>query len=200
MRRNFYYVASDLYLEAPVRPWLSAVATGRIENVPALPQPLQTGGEATLGMKVSRRLSARTVGALQAVAAWRDDADPACAGVASEFRGLYGVGLGKTFFNFEAGARVKSGGCTRGRYEATVGYKPGTRWLLLGQAFMDDDLTGGADVKAQASFVRYSKKGVGLQLGGRFGLGEGGEKALLIGVWTGGRRKAAPAEPEPPPS
>lgn len=181
-----------------MRPWLSAVATGRIETVPALPQRQRTGAEATLGLKFSKRLSAHTVGAVQAVAAWRDDTDPACAGVASEVRGLYGVGAGKVFLNLEAGARLKAGGCTRGRYEATIGYKPGKRWLALAQTFMDDDLTGGADVKAQASFVRYSKKGVGLQLGGRFGFGAGGERALLIGVWTGGRRKAAPAEPEPP--
>jgi hypothetical protein len=93
------------------------------------------------------------------------------------------------FVNIEAAYRAQDGGCHRGRYDLTVGWRPATTWLGLGQVFVDRDLSLGENgqqtVKLQLSAVSFLSGTSGVQLGYRAGIGEAaGDNALVLGWWS----------------
>ncbi len=192
VRGRFYNTAYNLYTDTPITPHVSVVASGRYEITPQRPSSVRDVGEALLALKLGRRLSARSVAAVQIGPNWRNDLDPDCSGLGGEARALLGVSRGPAFLDVQAGARFQSTDCVRALYQATLGYRPTPRWLGLAQVFVDDDLLQGSNTNAQLSLVRSNAKGVGLQLGARFGFGDAPERTLVVGYWRKlGRKKPA---------
>jgi hypothetical protein len=104
-----------------------------------------------------------------------------------EARALAGIAStgGRSFANVEAAYRY-SPGCNHARYELTGGYRPGGRWLTLAQAFVDDDLNFAETIKAQATIVRFTESGRGVQFSLRFRVDDGAviEPTLILGYWS----------------
>lgn len=192
VRGRFYNTAYNLYVDVPVHQRVSVVGTGRYEITPARPSSVRDVGEALLALKVGAKLAARTVGAIQIGPTWRNDLDPDCSGFGGEARALVGHSRGRAFVDVQAGVRFQSSECVRAFYQATLGYRPARRWLGLAQVFVDDDLLQGSNTNVQASLVRTNAKGVGLQLGARFGFGAAAERTLVLGYW----RKIGRADPK----
>lgn len=183
VRGRFYNTANTLYFDAPVSGRVSVVGSGRYEISPARPSSVRDVGEAQLSLKLGRHLGAGGALAIAAGPSWRNDLDPDCSGFGGEGRILLGASRGPAFFDVQAGARVQSRNCARAFYQASLGYRPAKNWLGLAQVFVDDDLQRGSNTKGQFSLVRTNKKGVGLQIGARFGFGEDAERTLVIGTW-----------------
>lgn len=149
--------------------------------------------EADIDLKVATFRGRRTALALQAGVTWRADPTDGCSDVGAEVRALAGRSSksGRSFLNAEAAVRADGdGGCAHARYELTAGMRPNARWLRLAQVFVDDDLEFGQTVKAQASLVRFTRKGRGLQLSLRFRVDDGAvtEPTLILGYWSAARR------------
>lgn len=147
--------------------------------------------EADLGIKVLGYRTDRIALAVQGAATWRSEVETGCPDLGGELRVLAGRASrsGRTFLNGEAAYRYANG-CTHVRYEATAGWRPNERWLGLGQVFVDDDLRFGETIKAQASLVRFSAKGRGLQISARFRVQDGDviEPTIILGYWSANRR------------
>lgn len=195
VRGRFYNTAYNLYADVPVRPRLSVVATGRYEITPARPSSVRDVGEAMLALKAGMPLGSRAVGAVQFGPTWRNDLDPDCSGFGGEARALVGLTHGRAFLDVQAGARIQSSACVRALYQATLGYRPSRDWLGLAQVFVDDDLLQGSSTTTQISLVRNNAKGVGLQIGARFGFGAQAERTFVLGYWRRFGRANQPAKP-----
>lgn len=147
--------------------------------------------EADLGVKVLGYRTDRIALALQGGVTWRSETEPACPDVGGEIRGLAGrsSASGKTFLNGEAAYRYANG-CSHARYEVTAGWRPNDTWLALGQVFIDDDLRYGETIKAQASLVRFTTRGRGLQISARIQVQDGDviEPTIILGYWSAKRR------------
>lgn len=197
VRGRFYNTANSLYFDAPISRSFSVVGSGRYEISPARPSSVRDVGEAQLTVKAGRQFGAGFVGAVQAGPTWRNDLDPDCSGFGGEARALLGASRGKAFFDVQVGARVQSRDCARAFYQASLGYRPAKNWLGLAQVFVDDDLQKGSNTKGQFSLVRTNKKGVGLQIGARLGIGGEAERTLVIGTWRKlGRAKRQTGAPQ----
>ncbi|MDX2234886.1 MAG: hypothetical protein NW200_10355 [Hyphomonadaceae bacterium] len=147
--------------------------------------------EADAGLKARLWRDGRTALAAQIGPTWRSAPPPGCAQNGGESRALAGRSGrgGRSFVNLEVAYRYNPG-CSHVRYEATYGHRTGSRWLWLAQVFADDDLRFGETIKAQATMVRFSKAGRGLQLSARIQLdgAEVIEPTLIVGYWSGARR------------
>ena len=152
----------------------------------------QQRDEADIDAKVAAYRGRRLALALQTGVTWRAEPLDGCGEVGGEARALAGLSSrsGRSFVNGEAAIRVASGGCAHVRYELTAGLRRNARWLGLGQIFVDDDLAFGETIKAQASLVRFSRKGRGLQLSLRLRVDDGAvtEPTLILGYWSAARR------------
>lgn len=97
---------------------------------------------------------------------------------------------GRFFATGGIGARAQGHDCIHARYDLTLGVKPHSRVLGLAQVFVDDDLTFGETLKAQASVVAFERNGRGVQLGVRMRLdaGEFIEPTVLLSYWSALRR------------
>ncbi|MGE3142357.1 MAG: hypothetical protein AB7L65_03470 [Hyphomonadaceae bacterium] len=184
------YVETQYYWERPltprraliIRPWLQTEKSAR-ETL--------TRGEVQIAAKAIVAQTRRTVTAVQASALWRSDPAPGCSEGGGEARMLGGLSSedGRAFANAEIGARFAAGGCTDGRFDLTLGYRPGGRWLALAETFTDQPYEGAASVKAQLSLVRYLRSGAGVQFGARVRVDGGGEEgALVLAFWGAPRR------------
>ena len=179
---------SDIFVEAPVGRRYALV--GHTLNT------RDTFGaqtdEADIDFKVAAFRGRRSALALQAGVTWRDEPLDGCEAVGGEVRALAGMSsrTGRSFLNGEAAIRVAGGGCAHARYELTAGLRPNARWLGLGQVFVDDDLDFGETIKAQATLVRFTRKGRGLQLSLRLRVNDGAvtEPTLIFGYWSKARR------------
>jgi hypothetical protein len=88
----------------------------------------------------------------------------------------------------EAAGRALEGGCEGERLDITAGYHAGRNWLALGQIFFDAPQDGEESIKAELTFVRFTRRGRGFQIGVRARLdGEDAEPALVLGLWRGPR-------------
>lgn len=181
------YLESSAYLEAPTSRDFAFVASGWAGS----DDPIGTGwdglrGEAALGVKKAVAEGPRHALAVQATAVWRSDAEAGCSEVGAEARFMGGTsfGEGRGFVNLEAGVRSFGGGCTTGRYELAVGYRPTPRLMTLAQIYADDT-TGDEAVRAQLSLVRFGEdERIGFQIGVRARVdGEDAEPALVLGLW-----------------
>lgn len=147
--------------------------------------------ETDAGLKVAVHRGTRTAAALQLSGTYVSAPTvPGCDRWGGEARGLAGISSrnGRSFANIEAAYRY-SPGCNHARYEVTGGYRPGVRWLSLAQVFVDDDLQFGETIKAQASLVRFTKAGRGVQLSVRFRVDDSAviEPTLILGYWSRSR-------------
>lgn len=178
---------TDVYLEQPFADGFAAV--GRTftfdDNFGG------AGDEADAGVKARLWRGARSALALQASATWQSEPIEGCAEKGGELRALAGTASrsGRSFVNLEAGYRY-SPSCPHVRYEATYGRRPSERWLLLGQAFVDDDVHFGETIKLQATAVRFSRAGRGVQLSVRMRVDGANviEPTLIVGYWSAARR------------
>ncbi len=129
--------------------------------------------------------------ALQGGVTWRSEVETGCPDVGGELRALAGrsSARGRVFLNGEAAYRYANA-CTHVRYEVTAGWRPGERWLGLGQIFVDDDLRFGETIKAQATLVHFNGRGRGLQISARVRVQDGDviEPTLILGYWSAKRR------------
>jgi hypothetical protein len=144
--------------------------------------------ETDAGLKVALHRGRRTALALQGSGTYVSAPTvPGCDRWGGEARALAGVSSqnGRRFANLEAAYRY-SPGCSHARYELTGGYRPGSRWLSLAQAYVDDDLKFGETIKAQASLIRFTEKGRGVQISLRFRVDDGAviEPTLILGYWS----------------
>lgn len=176
----------------------------------------QGGGDgvahrSALALKVKAHHGPRWAVSAQAGPLYGADAGGGCAGAGGEVRAgvgrSFGTGLGRgverslgriagqarrlrsgaVFGALELAYRAQ-GGCAHALREATIGYEPEHKWLLLGQAFEDRDLHGTETVKVQISAVRF-RRARGVQVGVRVRVdGADPEPAVIIGVWRRERR------------
>ncbi len=181
------FLESQIYSETPIGEALAFVAKPWIETSETI-DGAEVRGEAQVGLKTILRRQGRFVTAAQGTALWRSDReDVDCGRLGGEVRGLAGVSTrgGRAFVNAEAGVRTLEGGCARGRFDLTFGYRPSERWLALAEAFTDAPEVGRSTTKAQFSIVRLNDRGRGIQAGVRFDAEDpAAEPALLIGFWS----------------
>jgi hypothetical protein len=134
----------------------------------------------------------RSVVSVQSGVIWDSAPGGECGEWGGDARLLAGAATtgGRYFASAELGARVQGDDCVHARYELTLGAKPHRRLLGLAQVFMDDDLTYGETLKAQASLVAFERSGRGLQLGVRVQFDGNGdiEPTILLSYWSALRR------------
>ncbi|WP_395648051.1 hypothetical protein [Terricaulis sp.] len=174
------------YIEVPITARISSVSTGWGEWAEADPTNGRT--EATLGIKYAILRTEHAAMAVQAGAIWNINPNEGCSEGGAEVRWLGGMNLSdRSFANLEIAARGLEGGagCLGSRAELTLGHQFGSRWLGMGQAFVDSPLDGDDSIKVQASLVRFGADGRrGIQLGLRARLDGGApEPALVLGLW-----------------
>jgi len=184
-RDEALFLESQLYLEAPVGQRASVVLRPWLENGETVGE---YGWRAEIegGVKAALLRTSNAAVAVQASAVWRSDPDEGCAEGAGELRALGGVSFaqGRGFVNAETAARVHDGGCPAGRLDLTIGYRPATNWLGMAETFVFAPEGREAAVKAQFSVVRFTERGLGLQLGVRMRVdGEDPEPALVLAFW-----------------
>jgi hypothetical protein len=147
--------------------------------------------ESLVALKALAHRGPRFAAAVQAGVTWRSEPDPECTPTGGEVRMMAGMSSrgGGQFGNVEAAYR-EAGGCAHARYEVTWGVRPRRDWLLLGQVFADDDLRFAETVKVQATAVRFTRKGRGLQLGVRLRVDgvDVIEPTIIVGYWSAARQ------------
>ncbi len=151
--------------------------------------PSGSGADGQGSIKWSVLNSGQTALALQGGAIWSYEPSAACDGWGAEARALAGRSTGDVFVNVEAAYRTQEQGCHRGRYDLSIGWRPTTNWLGLGQVFVDRDLSLGENgqqtIKLQLSAVGFVSDAGGMQLGYRVGIGEAaGDHAIVLGWWS----------------
>jgi hypothetical protein len=187
-RKQGRYYEADLYHEQALTARFGLVGQARLDSAD-LYEPSGWRGDGQAAIKWSVLSSGQTALALQGGALWSHEPSAACDGLGAEARALAGRSVGDVFVNIEAAYRAQDGGCHRGRYDLSIGWRPATNWLGLGQVFVDRDLSLGENgqqtVKLQLSAVSFVSKLGGLQLGYRAGLGQAaGDNALVLGWWS----------------
>lgn len=148
-------------------------------------RPAETRSEAGAFVKRAIWADGPLMAAAQAGAVWSDAGFGACAGTAGEAAALIGAGWARGFASLELGARgLGPEGCAGARGTASLGFRPGERTLILGQAFYDEARDGATTTKLQVSAVLFAGNGWGLQAGARARVdGEEAEPALTLGLW-----------------
>jgi hypothetical protein len=186
VRAGAAFSETDAYWERALTPRFGVVIQPHVDVGGEYGDP-GWRGEAVVSGKYQLYRGARGAIALQAGPTWTSEPARGCGEGGGEARALAGRGLANAFINLEAAYRAQAGGCAHGRFDMTVGWKPTGQWLGLAQVFIDQDLKLGAVTKAQASIVRFSRNGKGLQIGIRVRLDRGGgdERALVVGWWAG---------------
>lgn len=141
--------------------------------------------EVSVGLKRELVRGDRGVISAQASAVWQSEPDAGCGEGGAELRLMGGMALSQaSFLNIEAAGRTLEGGCSGSRAEITAGYRPGERWLALGQIYLDARREGEETVKAQLSLVHFDRKRRGVQVGLRARLDDGDpEPALVVSFW-----------------
>ncbi|HWA22520.1 MAG TPA: hypothetical protein VG735_09020 [Caulobacterales bacterium] len=182
------FVEADLYQERQVAPRWGIVSQTHAD-ISADYDPAGWRGEGLVGLKWSPVMPVNGAVAVQAGLTWTYEPSAACDGTGGEIRALAGRAWGNMFVNAEGAYRLRGSGCNHGRFDLTAGWRAGARWLILGQAFVDRDLSigerGRQTEKVQLSATRFTDAGHGLQAGFRHGLGrDGGEMALVLGWWS----------------
>jgi hypothetical protein len=187
-RETGRFIEADYYHERQFAPSLGLVAQTHADGA-AVYDYAGWRGEQLLGLKWSPLKPERGAVAIQAALIWTYEPSAACEGGGAEIRALTGRAWGPLFVNAEGAYRLRGAGCDHGRFDLTAGWAAGARWLILGQAFIDRDLSigerGRQTEKVQLSATRFTDAGHGLQAGFRHGLGKtGGEMALVLGWWS----------------
>jgi hypothetical protein len=189
---NEAFYETSAYLESPIGEHAAFVAA------PWFREGANSGeddwlGEAVIGFKAELDHSDHGAMALEAGALWRSHPKPGCGEGGAEVRWLGGRSFGKDdrgFANLEAAGDVQAGGCTGGRVDVTVGYRPNHHWLALANVFVDDARYGQTVVHAQLSLVRFEKGRTGIEVGVRARLdGDEREPALVLSVWREPKRR-----------
>lgn len=175
------------YIEVPIAARISTVATGWGEWA-AADATAGSRSEATLAVKYAILRTEHAAMAVQAGAIWNINPNEGCSEGGAEVRWLGGMNLpNRSFANLEIAARGLEGGadCLGSRMELSLGRQFNSRWLGMGQAFVDSPLDGDDSVKVQASLVRFGADGRrGIQFGIRARLDGGApEPALVLGLW-----------------
>jgi hypothetical protein len=178
---------ADLFYERRVAERGSVVAQSH-QDVASVYGAEGWRGEALIGGKWAAWRTANGAVSLQTGATWTYEPAAACEGLGGEVRALAGRSWGRLFVNAEGAYRIRGPGCDHGRFDLTAGWRPVDGWLLLGQGFIDRDLSlgeGGRQTeKIQISAARLTRAGHGLQLGLRRGYGGArDEMALVLGLW-----------------
>lgn len=182
---------TDLFIEVPLGARVSVVANhwSQIANTF---EGSSTRNESVLSGKYRLMSGDRSVVSLQSGIVWDSGAAGECGEWGGDARVLAGAATrgGRYFASAELGARVQGNDCVHARYELTLGAKPHKRILGLAQVFVDDDLTYGETLKAQASLVAFERSGRGLQLGVRvrFDGNDVIEPTLVLSYWSALRR------------
>ena len=184
-------VETDLFIEAPLNSRISVVASHWSQTVTTF-DGTETRNESVLSGKYRLLRGDRSVVSVQSGVVWDSRASGACGEWGGEARVLAGAATrgGRFFATGELGARSQGSDCIHARYDLTLGVKPHRRILGLAQVFVDDDLTYGESLKAQASVVAFERNGRGVQLGVRMRLdaGEFIEPTILLSYWSALRR------------
>ncbi len=182
-RADQSYYESSGYWEVPLDGENALVATPWVEqNYDTLDG---WRGEAVLGLKHAVRRTERGAIAIQGGALWVSHPNEGCGEGGVEARFLAGRSIGRrSFANVEAATRALEGGCGGERLDLTIGHRPSENWLAMGQVFLDAARDSDESLKAQLTFVRFSRNGRGIQLGLRARLdGDDAEPALVVGFW-----------------
>ncbi len=181
------YAEADIFHERKVAQRWSLIAQSH-EDFASVYGSDGWRGEALIAGKWAAWRPAGGAIALQAGATWSYEPAAPCEGPGAEVRALAGKSFGRTFVNAEGAYRLRGANCDHGRFDLTAGWKPTEGWLILGQGFVDRDLSlgvGGKQTeKIQLSATRFTRGGQGVQIGFRRGLGgTRDEMALVLGLW-----------------
>jgi hypothetical protein len=175
---------ADIYEERPFRKGLAGVVKVRNEIV------VETEtAEAEVAVKGEVWRRPGVVAAVQAGATWRDTPAPGCGEWGGEVRVLSGAAAEKAFATLELAGRAEEGGCPHVRLDGAVGWRPNRSWMAMTQVFIDKDLAYEHVTKVQASLVRFSRRGRGVQIGVRAEL-DGREfraPILIVSYWSSPR-------------
>lgn len=188
---EFSIVETELFIEAPLGARVSVVANHWSQTTTDF-DGTRTRNESVVSGKYRLLSGDRSVTSVQSGVIWDSAASGECGEWGGDARLLAGAATkgGRYFASAELGARVQGNECVHARYELTLGAKPYRRLLSLAQIFVDDDLTYGETLKAQASLVAFERSGRGLQLGVRvqFDGDDFIEPTVLLSYWSALRR------------